>query len=389
MNLLFLHDGALDSGKANAIQVLHMCRAFSQCGQEVTLAVPAGPETSSDELRQRAAAQIEKSIDFSIVSYRKWRIGGRLSMLGGCLGANKLLGEVEADCCVTRNPVYVNLTLGRGLPTVFESHNSILHDNRFLNRMFSQNLLRNTHRDHLKGFVAISQNLTDFWVRAGVPAEKALALHDCVDVESYRETADPLELRRRLKLPLDRKIVAYTGSLYPDREIENILTLARTNAGVHVVLVGGPDRNSARFARSAAEQGLGNMTFTGRVSHARVKDYLFAADVLLMVWSKKVRTINYCSPLKVFEYMAAGRTIVGHGFPTIREVLTDGENALLADPDSFEELNAKLKEALALPSDNPLAQAARELAFERYSWKSRAERILTHLSPSRFGASVN
>ena len=379
MKLLFLHDAALDSGRANAIQVLHMCHAFAQWGQDVTLAVPASRAMRRHELLKEAAAQIGKAVEFKIVPYRKCTVAGRFTMIGGCLGASCLLKRVQPDCCLTRNPIYLNLILQRGLRTVFESHNSILHDNHFLNRAFSRNLLRNGRRNGLVGFIAISQNLADFWIKAGIPRQKTLVLHDGVDVESYQPAPDVQLLRRQLRLPLDRKIVTYTGSFYPDREIEKILLLAQANPQTFFVLVGGPNENSARFADLASQLRITNITFPGRVSHARVKDYLFAADVLLMVWSRKVRTINYCSPLKVFEYMAAGRTIVGHRFPTICEVLSDGKNALLADPDSFDDLKGKLTQAISMPTNNSLAQAARKLAFDKYSWNSRASQILSFI----------
>jgi glycosyltransferase involved in cell wall biosynthesis len=63
--------------------------------------------------------------------------------------------------------------------------------------------------------------------------------------------------------------------------------------------------------------------------------------VLLALWSKKVPTINYCSPLKIFEYMASGRIMVAHGFPTIKEVIKHNKNGLLARPDDFNDLVEK------------------------------------------------
>lgn len=379
MKLLWLHDIPLESGKANVIHALHMCQTFSQLGQDITLAVPAPKGGHGEELVDYASTQMGETIDFQIVPYRKLTIAGRLTVIGGYLGASRLLRDVNVDYVLTTNPTYVNFAVRQGVPTIYESHNSILHNNRLLNRFLSRNLLRNCRRDRLVGFVTISHNLSNFWVKAGVPNEKVLAIHEAVDVENYQDVPDRNSLRIHLDLPTDRKIVAYTGSFYPNREIENILQLAQANPRAYFVLVGGPDANSAKFAKQASQQGIDNIAFPGRVPHARVKDYLFAADVLLMVWSKKVRTINYCSPLKVFEYMAAGRTIVGHGFPTIREVLTDGENALLADPNSFEELKAKVSQAIAMPTNNALAQTARKLAFERYSWKNRASQILSYI----------
>jgi glycosyltransferase involved in cell wall biosynthesis len=95
-----------------------------------------------------------------------------------------------------------------------------------------------------------------------------------------------------------------------------------------------------------------------------------------MLWSSEVPTIHVCSPLKVFEYMASGRVIVGHAFPTITEVLVDGETAFLATPANEKELEKKLATALSLTYPNLLAQKAREIALTQYSWEARASRIL-------------
>ena len=121
---------------------------------------------------------------------------------------------------------------------------------------------------------------------------------------------------------------------------------------------------------------LTNLQLTGWLAKEKVKQYLSAADALLMIWTKKVPTINYCSPLKMFEYMAAGRIIVGHAFPTIREVLTDGENACLAEPDSFEDLCNKLSDALYDPNLSQMAAKARDLVLKEYTWQKRAQTIM-------------
>ena len=379
MKLLFLHSVALYSGKANALQVLHMCRAYSELGIDVTLAVPARKAVGQEELRAAAEAQIGQPIGFRIQPYRKFNFGGRFNEIGGLWGAQRLLQSQTADLCVTRSPAYVPLTIRRGIPTVFEAHNSILHDNPILNRLRSAKLLRNCQREELVAFVAISSALAKFWSEAGVPKEKVIALHDGVDFEQFRNAPRRGAIRKKLGLHADRKIVVYTGSLYADRDIDGILELAKAFPHTRFVVVGGPDEKARSFAAGAAGKGIANIEFTGRVPHARVKDYLFAADILLMVWSRRVRTMNYCSPLKVFEYMAAGRTIVGHGFPTIREVLTHGKDALLCDPDSFDDLCGKLSQALAMPTENAMADAARDLVRREYSWATRAKRLISHV----------
>jgi glycosyltransferase involved in cell wall biosynthesis len=81
------------------------------------------------------------------------------------------------------------------------------------------------------------------------------------------------------------------------------------------------------------------------------------------------------SPLKLFEYMAAGKAIVASSLPAIREVLADEVNALLVAPGDPDALAAGIRRL----ADNPelrdaLAGAARTAVAE-YSWVRRAERL--------------
>jgi glycosyltransferase involved in cell wall biosynthesis len=77
--------------------------------------------------------------------------------------------------------------------------------------------------------------------------------------------------------------------------------------------------------------------------------------------------------------MASGRVIVGHAFPTITEVLLDGQTALLASPDDERELKEKLARALSMGYPNVMAEKARQIALAEYSWKNRAAKILSVL----------
>ncbi len=373
MKLLYLHSGTIDSGMANAVQVVQMCSAFARAGVDVVLAVPG---TDAAAARETIAAQTGQQPEFQMRTFRKRTLFGRLQMIGGYLGVKRLLATEPADCCFVRNPVFLNAPLQSGIPTVFEAHNASIHQSRLMNVFWKRRLIRNARDRHCSAFVSISQALTDFWVRSGVPPSKTLSLHDAVDARHYAEVEDRQSARRAVGLPQARKTVVYTGSLYRDRGIENILELAGTFTEPLFVVVGGPEDRRRHYQALCEDRGMTNIIFTGRVPHKDVRRYLFAGDVLLMLWSRDVPTIDYCSPLKTFEYMAAGRIIVGHGFPTIREVLTDGENAFLADPDSLADLREKLAAALDRSYPDPMAEKARALVLNRYTWDARVRTIL-------------
>ena len=364
---------------ANAVQVLHMCSAFARLGVDVTLALP-GP--NPDKVRKNIIAQLGGAPPFNVETFHKITACGRLNMVGGYLGVRKLLKSANSDCCFVRNFVFLNASLKCNIPTVFEAHNANIHKNRYLNAFWTRNLIRNSKHSKLVKFIGISGALRDFWVKAGVPKEKTLALHDAVDGRQYSAMEEQKPMRQMLGLSLDKKIVTYAGSLYRDRGIETILELAKSFREVLFIVVGGPEDRKRLYQSMCKDRGISNISFTGHVRHQKVKQYLVAADVLLMIWSRRVPTINYCSPLKMFEYMAAGRIIVGHAFPTILEVLKDGQNAYLASPDSFEDLREKLSSSLHETYPSAMAKRAKELVMKQYTWQARVRAILPFLEAS-------
>ncbi len=92
---------------------------------------------------------------------------------------------------------------------------------------------------------------------------------------------------------------------------------------------------------------------------AQVPLYLASADVLALPNSgREAISRRHTSPLKMFEYMAAARPIVASDLPSLRETLTDGENALLVPPEDPEVVEAAIRRTLA--DDALVNRAAQE-----------------------------
>jgi glycosyltransferase involved in cell wall biosynthesis len=355
-----------------------MCHAFQQIGIDVTLALPK--KDCRPENREIIKYEQGIPFQFSIQEYSKHTLRGRPMSLGCYWGIQSILVKNKnIDYCFARDSFLARLSINRGFKTIYEVHDERLHPSEFLNKLYIKRLLKDVYSVNLVKFVAISQALADIWVKRGVPSQKILVLHDGVALDDYKTVKTRSQARLELGIKTKKKIVIYVGSLYEDRGIDNILRLAHSLPDATFLVVGGPEERKAIYESNALQQGLDNIIFVGRVPHYKVKDYLFSADVLLMLWSWSVPTINVCSPLKVFEYMAAERIIVGHGFSTIKEVLEDGETALLADPDSYHDLERKLRYALSLDYPNDMAQKARSIALNKYTWEIRAETIVKAL----------
>ena len=139
-----------------------------------------------------------------------------------------------------------------------------------------------------------------------------------------------------------------------------------------VVLGDGPARPELESLTAAL--GLGDrVSFTGLAARDAVPELVSGFDIAL-----QPKVVAYASPLKVFEYMAAGRAIVAPDQPNIREILTDGETALLFDPTESGSVWQAIQRLAADPDlRRRLGAAARsEIARRDYTWERNAERVV-------------
>lgn len=382
MQLLYIHGNYADSEAANIVQVVNMCQAFAQCGLEVLLAIGAPRDKSKNPLDSITTILGEKPA-FRIVTFRKFTLFGVFEMLGVYLGVRRLLCQTKADLCYVRDPLVLQLCINAGFLTIFETHDARLnYTSRLLNTFWEKSLLANAKRAKLIKFIAISHALGELWRLKGVPEQKIAVLHDGFSSHIFGAEEEQIVARKKLMLPTNKKVVVYAGRLSVDREPERLINLAKSHPDVCFVAVGGPQSQKLAMESLSLKSRVNNIFWVGHVSHPTVYHYLRAADVLLMLWSWQVRHVKYFSPLKMFEYMAAGRIIVGQAFPVIKEILDNDRTAFLADPDSYEDLNAKLSLALSLTYPSEMASKARSLALAEYSWIARARKILQTLDGS-------
>jgi glycosyltransferase involved in cell wall biosynthesis len=90
--------------------------------------------------------------------------------------------------------------------------------------------------------------------------------------------------------------------------------------------------------------------------------------------------------MKTFSYLAAGRPIVAPDLPDLREVLRDGENALLVPPDNVDAAVAAIRLAVFnRPIGEQLGSVARRDAAQ-YTWQARAERLSRFLQNASISA---
>jgi glycosyltransferase involved in cell wall biosynthesis len=174
-----------------------------------------------------------------------------------------------------------------------------------------------------------------------------------------------------------------TGHLYAGRGADLFIALAKSLPQAQFVWVGGRLEDIEMWKQRA---GSANVTFTGFIPNRDLPLYQAAADILLMPYSRSIMgssgsadSAAVASPMKMFEYMAAGRAIVSADLPVIREVLHE-KNAVFCKPDEIGEWRL-LVESL-LDDDVHRAKLGNQARqdVQGYTWVARAQRIMNGFS---------
>ena len=214
----------------------------------------------------------------------------------------------------------------------------------------------------------VSQNVADYVVEQSGRRGPVIVVPNGVDLDLFRSVPAPAP---------GPFTIGFVGSLKPWHGLEVLMEAFRALAGeeARLLIVGdGPQRGW--MEQYAQEHRLASqVSFCGSVDKPRVPELLGRMDVAVAPYPP--REDFYFSPLKVFEYLAAGRAIVASRIGQLAELLEDGRTALLAEPGDARDLAQKIRRLRDDPAlRGRLGRAAREEAFRRHGWDHRVRRVL-------------
>jgi glycosyltransferase involved in cell wall biosynthesis len=379
------------AGDAQGIHIAEIQRAFRQRGHEVVevALVEAGSEARADEqggsvrgiagLAARAAGSLPLpakealELGYNAVAYRRLVAAIRRhspDFLYERYAANTFAGLTAARRCRIPFVLEVNSPLAR---------EKAEHDGLFFRRATAGIERRLCAQADVT--IAVTGVLAGLLEADGVPGGKVVVMPNGVR-RGFGDAATPAAgaaFRRGLGLPPNAVIAGFIGWFRAWHGLERLIEAAASpewrDAGIHLVLAGdGPAMPALREMRTA--HGLEDrVVLCGPVPRGDVEAALAAFDVAV-----QPAVTSYACPMKILEYMAAGRAIAAPGSANVRELLTDGETALLCPGDAnpgMEELHAAV---LTLARDPELrrrlgAAARRQVRERGLFWEENARRV--------------
>ena len=371
MRIVAITNSRIPSLTANSIQAMKMVDALTGAGHSVTLIAPReGRAAGWDELAAHYGLQHRFDVQWrpSLRPLRRvdfvWRAQAEAERLG-------------AGLIYTWLPQSAAHASRRGYPVVLEMHADVAgrFGARWLRTFWSargrKRMLVTTRA--LRSALERSTGLR-------FPDADVQVAPNGVDLERYQDLPSPAAARRELGLP-DCPTAGFSGHFYRGRGMDLLYELAQGLPQVHFLWAGGTAEAVQEWRATLAATGVSNITLTGFVENSRLPRYQAAADVLLMPYGHSISSSSGqdiaegINPMKMFEYMAAGRAILSADLPSIREVL-DESCAAFCPPGDRQAWKAALAGLLADDERRAkLGRAARQ-AVEKHTWLARAERAV-------------
>jgi glycosyltransferase involved in cell wall biosynthesis len=371
VKIALITNSRIPSLTANSIQAMKVAQALMQLEHDVRMFAPRETEPASPEL---------------LITHYGLRISPRLDLLPSIKGlkrldfilhAQRLARKFKADLIYTWLPQSAALGLWMKYPVVLEMHADVTGR---MGAWWLRQFWRANGKKRMTVTTSALRNVLERSTKLKFEGDAVVSAPNGVELERYEDLSSPQEARLQLNLP-DGLTVGFTGHIYPGRGADVLFELAKQMPHAGFLWVGGTPELVAHWKSKLTEAGAANVTMTGFVEHSRIPLYQAAADILLMPYSRSIEASSgqgiaeVINPMKMFEYMAAGRAIMSADLPVIREFLND-KNAVFCHPNVIGDWRLKL-ETLLVDEAHRLAfgeQARKDV--KKYSWLKREEMVL-------------
>lgn len=369
LKIKYITNVRIPSQRAQSYAIMKMCDEFGKAGAEVELIIP---NRKHSEIKEDPFQYYRIEEKFKIKRIKS------IDLLGPFFVFGKLFYWIDIISFLTS--IFFRKIVKAGdiiytrdflVPIIFSKKEFIcleLHEipaSRFLFKF----LIKKP-----KLFFVLNQNIKNILIDFGVPAEKIYIAPSGVDLREFQISTTQEESRKKLNLPMDGKIVVYTGHLYKWKGVDTLALAAAKLPEYTFVFVGGVAPEIQEFEKNFGS--YSNIIIHPFQERDMMPLYNAAADVVVIPNSKYSNiSTQYTSPLKLFEYMASRKPIIVSDLPSMREILNP-KNCFFAEADNPDFFALVIKKVINNPE---LGRVVSEKAFQdvqKYSWDKRAQNIL-------------
>jgi glycosyltransferase involved in cell wall biosynthesis len=185
--------------------------------------------------------------------------------------------------------------------------------------------------------------------------------------------------------PRDGRIptLLYIGTLADWQGLDviiNALPKILEKRAVRLRVVGrGRSRQRKLVSKHIRKMGVeGSVVVEPAVPHHEIPALIAEADICIAPLALNDRNVTQgACPIKVLEYMAAGRPLIASNMPIVRELVREDVDALLFSPNDHEDLATQALKLLDdLELSNRIADSASERVLTKFTWHESQKKLL-------------
>ena len=229
---------------------------------------------------------------------------------------------------------------------------------------------------HASGIITVSCVFKKIIADQGVEEKRIFVTPNAIDPHNFIISMNERNLIRKQYQLRGKMVIGYIGGFFNwhrlDFLMDTITNLISTYPNIHCLLVGdGVTRPILveNAKKMCIEQ---HFTFTGKCHHNQIAAHISAMDISILPHAN-----YYCSPVKLFEYMAMGKPVFAPRLPNVSEILTTGLNGILFEPGDKEDLEKKLVKVIENEElRRILGNNARRTVYEKHLWVHNARKIV-------------
>ncbi len=376
MKIIYVENVRVPSERAHAYQITQTCAWFTRAGHDVVLVNPdrAGGKNLfqtyglPDSLFQHVTLEVTDPLAWTWFPKKLAYLWQRASFVRAL---RRWTQGQSGDVWFTRDPAMIDaLSDDPSRKFVLELHDRPdAQPKRWLNI-----------KDRVWKFVVITRGLGDVLQKLGVDASRIHVAPDGYDPQDFEHRGDRNTERTRFGVPHDAFVAMYTGGFYPWKGVDLVVQAwSKTASNAHLVFIGGPDGDRRRLESLVDKSAADRMHIFPAVEHAAAIRALAAADIGLLT-SSEAHDLGrvFTSPLKQFEYLAAGLPILASDVPSSHEVLNQDVAMFYPyTPEGFIAAVEGVSKDVAWRTN--AAQKTRTVVAP-YTWEARAKGILEHIT---------
>lgn len=366
----------------STIKGVELMKALEQCGHEVKIYWRKDQPNNNGSLKDRSRSYFKSR--FAKYLHEPNQL---LSNLKYIKQEQKFIKDENPDLIISRLDVYIFSALLlaklKKIPLLTEVDSPEVYEFRTFHGDYKTHLklLKYFERKNIVNAdecFTVSNKMKQYFVNEGIPPEKLHVITNGADIDRFNPNVNTQTVDEKYKLK-DQVVVGFIGSFHYWHGVENLISLIKgtmdSAPNIRFLMVGEGGPMKPKLEQFVRENNFQDRVFlTGHISHEEIPQYVNAMDIVLAPYPKL--EFFYYSPVKIYEYLACGKSVVASGIGQIGEIIRDGFNGFLCEPDNLNEMQEKINR---LVKDSSLRTKIGENAWQtivkNHTWKRKGEQL--------------